>query len=183
METREVPPGDTDVRAFLRKHNADVVARRGELLDATARPAVVTFTPDGAIAGVLTYDIADAGCEVLTLHAAVQWSGAGTALVDAVRGIATRAGCRSLWVLTTNDNVDGLRFYQRRGFRLSALRPGAVDQSRRTLKPQIPPIGFHGIPLRDEIELVMPLAEGAEAPAAAEPASTSHGSPERASRS
>ena len=76
--------------------------------------------------------------------AAAQWGGAGTALVDAVRGVAARAGCRTLWVLTTNDNVDGLRFYQRRGFRLSALRPGAVDESRRTLKPQIPPVGFHG---------------------------------------
>jgi GNAT superfamily N-acetyltransferase len=159
METREVPPGDAGVRVFLEGHNAAVVARRGELLDATARPAVVAHA-DGGIAGVLTYDVVGAECEVLTLHAAAQWSGAGTALVDAVRGIAARAGCRTLWVLTTNDNVDGLRFYQRRGFRLSALRPGAVDESRRTLKPQIPPVGLHGIPLRDEIELVMPLAAG-----------------------
>lgn len=172
MQTREVPPGDTDVRAFLIEHNADVVARRGELVDATARPAVVTYTPEGGIAGVLTYDVVGAGCEVLTLHAAVQWAGAGTALVDAVRGIAARAGCRTLWVLTTNDNVDGLRFYQRRGFRLSALRPGAVDESRRALKPRIPPTGFHGIPLRDEIELVMPLEREMGAPAAGGPAST-----------
>ncbi|GAA0955117.1 N-acetyltransferase [Virgisporangium aurantiacum] len=148
-----------------------MVARRGELVDATARPAVVTYAADGGIAGVLTYDVVGTECEVLTLHAAVQWAGAGTALVDAVRGIAARAGCRTLWVLTTNDNVEGLRFYQRRGFRLSALRPGAVDESRRTLKPRIPPTGFHGIPLRDEIELVMPL-EGEEGPAAGEPAST-----------
>jgi hypothetical protein len=47
-----------------------------------------------------------------------------------------------------------LRFYQRRGFRLRALRPGAVDEARRTLKPAIPPTGDHGIPLRDEIELL-----------------------------
>src|SRR5689334_10763467 len=133
MQTREVPPGDTDVRAFLAQHSADIVARRGELVDATTRPAVVACTPAGGIAGVLTYDIVGAECEILTLHAAAQWGGAGTALVDAVRTIAARAGCRTLWVLTTNDNVDGLRFYQRRGFRLSALRPGAVDEARRTL--------------------------------------------------
>jgi GNAT superfamily N-acetyltransferase len=165
MRTREVVPGDADVRAFLERHNADVVARRGELLDATTRPAVVADSPDGGIAGVLTYDVAGRECEILTLHAASQWGGAGTALVDAVRGIAARAGCRTLWVLTTNDNVDGLRFYQRRGFRLSALRPGAVDESRRTLKPQIPPTGFYGIPLRDELELVMPV-EAKKAPVA-----------------
>ena len=172
MEIRELPPGDDDVRAFLEAHNAALAARRGELVDATARPALVATAPDGGLAGVLTYDVVGAECEILTLHAAVQWAGAGTALVDAVRGIAARAGCRTLWVLTTNDNVDGLRFYQRRGFRLSALRPGAVDVARRALKPQIPPIGFHGIPLRDEIELVMPLEGEAGEPAAAEPAST-----------
>ena len=40
--------------------------------------------------------------------------------------------------ITTNDNVDGLRFYQRRRFRLVALHAGAVDRSRATLKPEIP---------------------------------------------
>jgi hypothetical protein len=56
-------------------------------------------------------------------------------------------------VITTNDNLDALRFYQRRGFRLAALHRGAVDDSRARLKPQIPPIGDHGIKLRDELEL------------------------------
>jgi GNAT superfamily N-acetyltransferase len=172
--TVSVPPGDDDVRGFLAQHNADVVARRGHLLDATARPALVVRSPDGDIAGVLTYDIAGAECEILTLHAATRWGGAGTALVDAVRGVAARAGCHTLWVLTTNDNVDALRFYQRRGFRMSALRPGAVDESRQTLKPQIPLTGSYGIPLHDEIELAitLPARERAEAPAEAAPAST-----------
>lgn len=170
VETREFPPGDEAVRAFLETRSAAVVARRGELLDATARPAVVAIAPDGGIAGVLTYDVAGAECEILTLHAAAPWGGAGTALVRAVQVIAARAGCRTLWVLTTNDNVDALRFYQRRGFRLSALRPGAVEDARRTLKPQIPLTGSYGIPLRDEVELSQPVA--AAAPDAAAPAST-----------
>lgn len=169
MRVREVPPGDADVRRFLEEHNADRAARRGELVDATARPALVAEQENGSLAGVLTYDVVGERCEILTLHAATQWGGAGTALVDAVRGVAARAGCRTLWVLTTNDNTDGLRFYQRRGFALSALRPGAVDESRRTLKPRIPPVGFHGIPLRDEIELSQPVGES---PAGAAPAST-----------
>jgi hypothetical protein len=56
-------------------------------------------------------------------------------------------------VLTTNDNVNALRFYQRRGFRLAALNAGAVDDARATLKPEIPPVGAYGIPLRDELVL------------------------------
>jgi len=58
-----------------------------------------------------------------------------------------------LWVITTNDNVDALRFYQRRGFCLVAVHRGAVDRSRASLEPEIPPVGAYGIPLRDEIEL------------------------------
>ncbi len=78
-------------------------------------------------------------------------------MVIIVARLAAAAGCRRFWVLTTNDNVDALRFYQRRGFRLTAIRCGAVDQARRTLKPQIPMIGNYGIPIRDEIELAQDL--------------------------
>ena len=60
--------------------------------------------------------------------------------------------------MTTNDNLDALRFYQRRGFRLVALRPGAVDESRVSLKPQIGVSGDFEIPLRDELELELRLA-------------------------
>lgn len=59
-----------------------------------------------------------------------------------------------LWLVTTNDNVDAIRFYQRRGFRLSALRPGAVEEARRDLKAEIPEVGGYGIPMRDELEFV-----------------------------
>jgi hypothetical protein len=62
-----------------------------------------------------------------------------------------------VWLVTTNDNLVALRFYQRRGFRLSALRPGAVDEARRRLKPAIPDAGAFGIPLRDELELELRL--------------------------
>jgi len=41
--------------------------------------------------------------------------------------------------------------------RLAALHPGAVDASRATLKPEIPPTGAYGIPLRDELVLTRSL--------------------------
>ena len=64
-----------------------------------------------------------------------------------------RAGGRRVWLVTTNDNLEALRFYQRRGFRLAQLRCGAVDEARRHLKPAIPASGFFGIPVHDEIVL------------------------------
>ena len=75
-----------------------------------------------------------------------------------MREAARDAGCTRLRVVTTNDNVDALRFYQRRGFRMARLRPGAVDRSRALLKPTIPETGDYGIPLSDELELVSPTS-------------------------
>jgi ribosomal protein S18 acetylase RimI-like enzyme len=92
-------------------------------------------------------------CEILTLHTAQQWQGVGTALLKTVERLATEQGCIRLWLITTNDNVDALRFYQRRGFCLAALHRSAVDDSRARLKPEIPTVGNYGIPLRDEVEL------------------------------
>jgi ribosomal protein S18 acetylase RimI-like enzyme len=102
--------------------------------------------------GLITYRIDGDACEIVTLNALREGLGIGTALIAAVEAAARRAGCRRLWLLTTNDNVEALRFYQKRGFVLVAIHRDAVERSRR-LKPAIPAIGMHGIPIRDEIEL------------------------------
>jgi ribosomal protein S18 acetylase RimI-like enzyme len=141
------------VDAFLEDHGSASVARLGELVDARDHPALVASADGGLLAGVLTFVVMGGRCEVLTLHATERGQGVGSALLDEVARVATAAGCRLLWLVTTNDNVDAIRFYQRRGFRLAELRPGAVDESRRTLKPEIPETGEHGIPLRDELVL------------------------------
>ena len=152
------PPDRPAVDAFLAEHNADVVARRGELVDARRRPALVVVA-DGVIEGVLTWMLAGASMEILTLHATRQWAGTGSALIAAAQRVAEASGARRLWLVTTNDNVDALRFYQRRGFRLTRVDARAVDRSRATIKPAIPETGAHGIRLRDELELEIVLGE------------------------
>jgi GNAT superfamily N-acetyltransferase len=156
-------------RAFLAQHNAARVARLGELLDPLDDPAFLAEAVSGRLVGMLTYvpDPDWQRCEILAIHAAEQWHGAGTALIAAIEQLAAHHGCTRLWLITTNDNVDALRFYQRRGFRLAALHRGAVDYSRTHLKPEIPVVGDYGIPLRDEIELEK--RPGTQAPAVAEP--------------
>jgi GNAT superfamily N-acetyltransferase len=153
MRVRPKEPVDRpDVLAFYEKHETARGARRGELLHPIEHPALLA-EDNGRLAGVLTYIVIEGQCEILTLHSAEQWRGVGTALIEAVERLARDLGCTRLWLITTNDNVDALRFYQRRGFRLAALYPGAVDHSRVRLKPEIPEVGDHDIPLRDEIEL------------------------------
>ncbi|MEP6667134.1 MAG: GNAT family N-acetyltransferase [Nocardioidaceae bacterium] len=154
---QSLPEHRLPVEAFLRRHSAARVARRGVLVDALEHPAVLAYA-ERKLLGVATYVVGGDDCELLTLHAATRFQGVGSALVTAVQELARSAGCRRLWVVTTNDNVDALRFYQRRGFRLSALRPGAVDVSRDVLKPEISRSGAHDIPLRDELELEMSLS-------------------------
>jgi GNAT superfamily N-acetyltransferase len=155
---RERTPADRDaVDAILAANHSARVARRGALLEPVRHPALVAVDGDGGLAGVLTYVVDGDACEILTLHAVTRWTGAGTAMIEAARRKATATGCRRLWLVTTNDNVDALRFDQRRGFVLTALRPGAVTAARRNLKPEIPETGDHGIPIRDELELSMTL--------------------------
>ena len=110
-------------------------------------------TVDGEPAGVLTYRIDGDRCEVTLLDSLEERQGVGTALLSEVTRAAKAAGCSRLWLVTTNDNLHALRFYQRRGFRLVALRPGAIDRARRELKPEISPVGLEGIPIHDELEL------------------------------
>lgn len=103
--------------------------------------------------GVATYVIEGTTAELITLDALRTGAGVGRLLVEAVIVEARRRGARRLLVMTTNDNITALRFYQRAGFRLVALRPGAVYDAR-ALKPTIPDIGHDGIPIRDELDLV-----------------------------
>ena len=102
--------------------------------------------------GVITYIIQNDSCEIISLNSLKENRGIGTALIHKVANEARKQNCRRLFLVTTNDNLHALGFYQRRGFELTAMRRGAVDEARK-IKAGIPLMGMNGIPLRDEIEL------------------------------
>lgn len=129
----------------------EVVVSRGRVHRPSELAGFVAVA-GGERVGLATYDISGAECELVTLDSLLQWRGIGTALLGAVEEGARRAGCTRLWLITTNDNVDALRFYQRRGFVVAALHRGAIEESRR-LKPTIPAVGHYSIPITDEIEM------------------------------
>ena len=143
---------------------ADVVRERWGALEVVSRGRVhdpsalsgFAVHAGADLVGLATYRIDGTECELVTLDALAEGVGVGTSLVEAVAAAARRSGCTRLWLITTNDNLRALRFYQRRGFELAALHRGAIESSRR-LKPAIPETGLHGIPLRDELELERPL--------------------------
>ena len=134
----------------------EAVVAHGERIYPARLPGVVALS-DGQIAGHATYRAAGKLCELTSIDATPQHSGIGSMLLEAVIEAAREAGCTTLWLTTTNDNLDAIRFYQRRGFRFCALHPGAVDRARETLKPELPRVGSYGIPMRDELDLELDL--------------------------
>lgn len=155
MEVRPVATWDRDWVASQveAQWGTREVVSRGRISRPEELPGFLVLEGEERI-GLATYRIEGDECEIVTLHSLVEGKGAGSALVAAVADIAARAGCRRLWLVTTNDNLRALGFYQKRGFRITTVHKDAIVEARR-LKPAIPLQGFYGIPLRDEIELEM----------------------------
>jgi ribosomal protein S18 acetylase RimI-like enzyme len=131
------------------------VVAHGTVYDAAVLPALLAER-DGRVVGLLTHTISDEGLEVVSLDALVRYVGVGSALLATAAEVARRAGARRMWLVTTNDNLDALRFYQRRGMRIVGVGRGAVDAAR-ALKPSIPLVGEYGIVPHDELTLELRL--------------------------
>jgi RimJ/RimL family protein N-acetyltransferase len=110
----------------------------------------------GRCVGLVTYELDGEACEIVTIDALEEGKGIGTVLLEAVAAAAREAGCARVQLLTTNNNLRALAFYQKRGFRLVGLVPGAIDEER-SLKPSIPLVDASGLPIRDELHLELEL--------------------------
>ena len=149
-----------DVADFLARHwGSSRIVSRGRLHQADLLPGFL-IRDRGEITGLVTFRFHGDACEVVSLNSVLEGRGRGTALLDRAEDAARAVQCLRIWLVTTNDNLDALRFYQRRGYVLAAIHKDALDRSRR-LKPEIPETGMFDIPLRDEIELEKILDEKA----------------------
>lgn len=124
--------------------------------DCSALDGFTVLDKDGKIIGLITYIMKDNECEIISLDSIEEGRGIGTLLVQEVEKLASKKKCKLLKLVTTNDNVVALKFYQKRGFVLSRILRNAVEKVRQ-IKPEIPLMGYDGIPIRDEIELIKDL--------------------------
>ena len=157
----QVRPLDDDDREWAERllkesWGSASIATRGRLADASRLPGFVAVAGSGDRLGLLTYEVRNGECEIVTLNSLQPRAGIGQRLIRKVVGCAKEAGVRRVWLITTNDNSDALKFYQKAGFRIVAVHRDAVALARR-LKPEIPLVGENGIPIRDEIELELVL--------------------------
>ncbi|MCM3627117.1 GNAT family N-acetyltransferase [Paenibacillus glycanilyticus] len=107
---------------------------------------------DGKRVGAATYRIEANESELTSINSTAGDLGIESKLITAVEQTVKKSGVNRFWLITTNDNIDALRFYQKRGYRVIAIYPNAVIESRK-LKPAIPLLGNYNIPIQDEIEL------------------------------
>jgi len=153
LQIRPCTPDDRSwVEQTMREQwgNSFMVAH-GTIYEPQMLPGFIALL-HGSPVGLLTYSLQAEACEIVTLDSFKPGIGIGTQLIQAVTQAAREAGCKRLWLITTNDNLHALGFYQKRGFALAAIHRHAVDAARR-LKPAIPILGNDQIPLHDEIEL------------------------------
>ena len=157
MKIRALEPADRAwLDEFIREHwGSEIQAFHGQVVRPAEYPGFAA-EENGSPVGLVTLAEGSDECEIVTINASPRHRGIGTTLLEVVAEHARRRGYRRVRVYTTNANLDALRFYQRRGFRLCELRVGAVDRSRE-LKTGIPETGAYGIPMHDEVELEMVL--------------------------
>ena len=141
--------------SIVRSWGAEIVVVHGRIYRPAKLPGFVMLAGEKVV-GLLTYFIEGTSCEIVTLDSWREGRGVGTALIEAAKQAARSEGCTRLWLITTNDNTHALHFYQKRGFVIKDIHINAIEKAR-LLKPEIPLIGADGIPIRDEIEMEIPI--------------------------
>lgn len=154
---REASPADAQaaLELFERDFRRTTVLAFGEMMKLGDLPAIVAEMKD-EVAGALAYRLLPDALQIVALATDPMWqrSGVGGYLVAEAELMARKQELPRVIFCTTNDNLPALYFYQRRGYRITEVVPGA-------LLPHIKPAfacGFAGIRVRDEIRLEKTLA-------------------------
>lgn len=123
----------------------------GEAVSLDDAAALVAET-DSEMAGALAWRHFDGAFHILALATEPMWqrAGVGGHLIAEAELLARRQHEPRIIVTITNDNLPALYFYQRRGYRLSAILRDSVAAHTRDHQA----VGFAGIPILDEIQLV-----------------------------
>ncbi|CCC57929.1 MULTISPECIES: GNAT family N-acetyltransferase [Caloramator] len=137
------------MEGIKREWGSDIILSKGKVHRIIELPWLIAVS-EGEILGFLIYSIEKAECEIVLLESLVKNIGVGSKLLKELTSIAKKE-CQRIFLITTNDNIDAMKFYQKNGFEMVAIYKDAVKRAR-CIKPQIPLIGNYEIPIKDEIE-------------------------------
>ena len=111
VEIRAVTTGDREaIVALLRdRWGGETLVIHDTVFRPADLPAFVAV--DGPnLVGLVTYEPGSESWHVLSFDSLVPGQGIGGALLDRVEGAARAAGCLRIELVTTNDNLDAIRF-------------------------------------------------------------------------
>jgi len=128
----------------------DLVVSRGQVHHLKDLNGFV-FIENNKIMASIFYDINNQECEIVFLESKLEGRGIGGQLIQYVVDKGKLLNCRRVWLITSNDNVKAIRFYQKRGFDLVSIHRNAITEARK-LKPSIPMFGFDDIAIKHEVE-------------------------------
>jgi ribosomal protein S18 acetylase RimI-like enzyme len=153
---REAVPADRDraLDIFLREFGGRQLVADGQPVSLEHADLLVAET-EGGVTGALAWRRVDDALHVMALATDPMWqrSGVGGYLVAEAELLAKRQSLSRVRVTVSNDNIPALYFYQRRGYRLSAVLIDSLSSqpANRGL------VGFANIPIVDEVQLSKPL--------------------------
>ena len=153
---RRYEPGDLMAASeLLLRCGGRLRVRRAALVDTAILPGLVCL--DGsAVRGLVTYVRHDSELELMVVAADPLDDTVRHGLLTAVRQRAVD-GCRRVVATTSNADVAVQRSLQLAGFRICAIRAGAIEAVRTRLAEGRLPTEMHGVPIRDEIEFELAL--------------------------
>jgi N-acetylglutamate synthase-like GNAT family acetyltransferase len=133
---------------IIKGWGSDILVTRGNVYKASDLDGLIVYE-NGKIVGLGLYKIRN-DCEIVLLETFIQNKGIGTNIIEKIKEIAKTKNCKRIWLITSNENINAIRFYQKRGFHISNIYLNAMDEARK-IKPEIPKYS-NGIEIRDEIE-------------------------------
>jgi ribosomal protein S18 acetylase RimI-like enzyme len=143
-----------EIKNIVRNNwGSEKIVSRGKIHNVKNTTGIMVIE-DKKIIGIGLYEIKNGECEIVLLETFKQNTGIGTKIIEKIKETAKQNKCKRLWLVTSNDNINALKFYQKRGFVFKNIYINEMENARK-LKPEIPLLGNYGIPIKDEIEFEM----------------------------
>jgi len=145
------------IENFIKEHwGSDMIVVHNDSYFPSKLDGYIASLEDKKI-GLITFLIKNLKCEIVSLNSVIENCGVGSNLMKLVEKEAKKKDCNEIWLVTTNNNLRAISFYQKIGYQLVAVFPNAVEQSRK-IKPEIPLVAENKIPIRDELKFSLKIA-------------------------
>jgi len=140
---------------IINNWGSDIIASMGKVYKLQDLDGFIALS-NKDIVGVITYNIKNKKCQIITLNSLIENKGIGSGLIEEVIKESKKNNCKILHLVTTNDNIKAIKFYQKKGFDIRKIYFNSIKKYRK-IKQEIPEIGDYEIPIKHEIEFIIKL--------------------------